>query len=64
MRIKKTYELSEEVVNLIKEISDFFDVPEVEIIELSIHKPKIYYTITKIYEKLKKEKDIDKLKTV
>ena len=56
MRIKKTYELSEEVVNFIKDISDFFDVPEVEILELSINKPKIYHTVIKIYEKFKKEK--------
>ena len=55
MKIKKTYELSEEVVNLLKNISKFFDVSEVEIIELSINKPKIYYTITKIYNKFKKE---------
>ena len=55
MNIKKTYELSEEAVNLLKNISEFFDVSEVEIIELSINKPKIYYTITKIYNKFKKE---------
>lgn len=52
-KIKKTYELSEEVVNLIKNISDYFEVPEVEILELAINKPKIYGTVIKIYERTK-----------
>ncbi len=52
-KIKKTYELSEEVVNSIKNISDYFEVPEVEILELAINKPKIYGTVIKIYERTK-----------
>lgn len=52
-KTKKTYELTEEAVNIIKNISEFFEINEVEIIELAINKPKIYETIIKIYEKSK-----------
>lgn len=52
-KIKKTYELTEEVVSIIKNISEFFELNEVEVIELAINKPKIYETVIKIYEKSK-----------
>lgn len=49
-KTKKTFELTEEVVDTIKNISEFFEVNEVEIIEIAVNKPKIYMTLIKIYE--------------
>ncbi len=57
MKIKKTFELSNKTVELLKYISDLSETSEVEIVELAINKPKIYNTIVKMYEKLNIKKE-------
>lgn len=51
MKTKKTYELSEESVKVLSDISQKFDLFEVEIVELAITKPRIYGTLLKIVSK-------------
>ncbi len=52
-QIKKTFELSEDIVNIIKGMSEYFEMTEKEIIELAISQPKIYGSSLKIYNSIK-----------
>lgn len=53
-QIKKTFELDEDIVNIIKGISERFGMTEKEIVELAISQPKIYSASLKIYDVAKK----------
>ena len=54
-KIKKTFELDEDVVNIIRGLSENFDMTELEIVEMAILQPKIYATSLKIYNSIKEK---------
>lgn len=53
-RVKKTYELDEETIDAIRSLAECFDIPEREVIEIAVLKPKMLDTASKIC-KLKKK---------
>lgn len=52
-RIKKTFELDEDVISILEGMSKHFDTTQLEIIEMAILQPKIYITLLKIYDSIK-----------
>ena len=52
--VKKTYELDEDTVKTIQNIAHCLEIPEREVIEMAILKPKLLSTASKVC-KLKKE---------
>jgi hypothetical protein len=53
-KIKKTYELDEETISTIQSIAECLAIPEREVIEMAISKPKLLEAASKVC-KLKKE---------
>lgn len=52
-RIKKTFELDEDVVSILEGMSKYFDMTQLEIIEMAVLQPKIYITSLRIYDSIK-----------
>ena len=54
-KTKKTYELDDETISAIQNIAECLEIPEREVIEMAILKPKLLDTASKVC-KLKKER--------
>ena len=55
--IKKPFELDEDVINIIKGMSEHFDMTEKDIVELAILQPKIYTSSLRVYNVMKEKED-------
>ena len=58
-KVKKTYELEDDTIKTIQNIAQCLEIPEREVIEMAILKPKLLNTASKVC-KLKKELQTEK----
>jgi len=52
-KLKKTFELDESVVTIIKEVADYSSIPECDVIEMAFVNPKVLMNTIKIIKMLK-----------